>query len=292
MIKNLLARGGVSLDRLQNFSLVAERGGIAKAVGNNLSRQALVSRQIRELEDFFKVELTRRHGKGLEITEAGHELARVVRLAFAGLGDFQTRVAQAPVEVRLAAGNSVLEWLLIPRLARLEPELRGIQVRLFDLRNAETVGALREHAVDLGVVRNTITAPLKFRRLAEIGYRLYVPKSMARRGADASRYPLALSLGGEFYREATKLAAKAHVVLQVQWRCASFTQAARLVQEGVCAAILPELATPFVGDKAVAMELPWLSSYRRKIGFAWHPRQLEARPAVGKVLEMLGRVER
>ena len=37
MDRQLLALQGISLDRLQNFCLVAEKGGIAKAVGDDLS---------------------------------------------------------------------------------------------------------------------------------------------------------------------------------------------------------------------------------------------------------------
>jgi hypothetical protein len=34
-------------------------------------------------------------------------------------------------------------------------------------------------------------------------------------------------------------------------------------------------------------ELPWLNSYRRKIGFVWHQRLADARPAVAQVVEAL-----
>jgi DNA-binding transcriptional LysR family regulator len=288
MPTDLLALSGISLDRLQNFCLVEEKGGIARAVGDDLSRQALVSRQIRELEEFFGVELTRRRGKGIEVTEAGRELARLARTTFEGLGDFKTRAAGEPVTVRFAAGNSVVEWFLIPRIKKLGKGLADVRVELFDMRTTETVRAITEHTIDIGVVRDSaVSAPLKFRMAAEVGYRLFVPRGMAKRKQDLTTLPLALSLGGEFHAHAMKLAGKAKIDLNVRWRCASFTQAARLVEQGVCAAILPEIAIEFLDDTAAAMELPWLNSYRRKIGFVWHQRLADARPSVARVVELL-----
>ena len=279
---------GISLDRLLNFCLVAEKGGIARAVGDDLSRQALVSRQIRELEEFFCVELTRRRGKGMELTNAGLELARLVRVSFDGLGDFKARAAQEPVDLRFAAGNSVVEWFLIPRIRELGNALGEVRVQLFDMRTAETIRALTEHAVDIGVVRDSaVAAPLKFRAAGDFGYRLFVPKNLARRAQDVLTLPIAMSLGGEFYEQTMKLARKAGTDLNVSWRCSSFTQAARLVEHGICPAILPEFATDYLGDSALPVELPWLKSYRRKIGFVWHQRLSDTRPALARVLDAL-----
>lgn len=59
----------------QNF-FVSNIAGVAEG---DPSRQSLISRQIGELEAFFGTELARRKGKGLELTDAGLELARQVR---------------------------------------------------------------------------------------------------------------------------------------------------------------------------------------------------------------------
>jgi DNA-binding transcriptional LysR family regulator len=107
--QKMFSEGGLSLDRLRNFCLVAEKGGIARACEGDLSRQALISRQIRELEVFFGSELTRRKGKGIELTQAGEELARQVRLHLQGLADFKVACLGAPMEFRIGAGNSLLE---------------------------------------------------------------------------------------------------------------------------------------------------------------------------------------
>ena len=288
MFEDLLPRGGLSLDRLHSFCLVAEKGGIAKAVGNDLSRQALISRQIRELEEYFGIELTRRRGRGIEITEAGMDLARIARTTFEGLGDLRAKASGEPIDLRMASGNSVLEWFLIPEMKRIGNAAGGVRIELFDLRTDETVRGLIEHTVDIGIVRESaVVPPLKFRLSREVGYQLFIPKREARKWRDVSSVPLAMALGGEFCKRATTLAEKAGVHLNIRWRCTSFTQAARLVEEGLCAAILPEIAATRLQGCAVTLDLPWLTAYRRRIGYAWHQRLVEARPSVARLLALL-----
>ena len=89
MFNELLSEGGLSLDRLKNFCAIAEAGGIARIAGGDPAKQSLYSRQVRELEEFFGVELTRRRGKGIEITEQGMDLARQVRAHLAKPDRFQ-----------------------------------------------------------------------------------------------------------------------------------------------------------------------------------------------------------
>ena len=111
----LLSKGGLSLDRLHNFCRIAEAGSLSKAAGGDVAKLSLFSRQIRELEEFFGVELKRRHGKGILITDAGRRLAQLTRAHLLGLEDFQREASQMPKQLSIAAGNSVLEWALLAK---------------------------------------------------------------------------------------------------------------------------------------------------------------------------------
>ena len=107
---SLLSKGGLSLDRLHNFCLIAEAGGLTRAAGGDPGKLSLFSRQIRDLEEFFGVELKRRHGKGIVITDAGRRLAQLTRAHLLGLEDFQREARQLPMQLSIATGNSILEW--------------------------------------------------------------------------------------------------------------------------------------------------------------------------------------
>ena len=104
---DLLSTSGLSLDRLQSFCLVAEAGGVTKAAKGEAARQSQFSRQLKELEEFFGVELMRRSGRGVTLTEAGRRLHVLAREHFAALGDFKADCASEPARLTVAAGDSL-----------------------------------------------------------------------------------------------------------------------------------------------------------------------------------------
>ena len=59
----LFSKGGLSLDRLRNFVLISEAGGLSRAAGRDPTRMSLFSKQIKELESFFGTSLTIRQGR-------------------------------------------------------------------------------------------------------------------------------------------------------------------------------------------------------------------------------------
>ncbi len=85
----------------------------------------------------------------------------------------------------------------------------------------------------------------------------------------------AITSGGEFRRQLESAAIKGKVLLIPTHTCTNFTQAQRLVVEGLAAAVLPDLAR---FDAAVCRKLlPWMKGIHRAIGLAWYPRNFMAR---------------
>lgn len=286
MFENLLSVGGLSLDRLKNFVEVAEKGAIARVADGDPSRQSLISRQISELEAFFGTELTRRKGKGLELTEAGRELARQARLQFQGLADFKASCSGKPVEFRIASGNSVLEWLVAPDMRQIAASVPGSTFALLDWRTGDVVRGLLDHTVDFGIIRKSaLVKPLKFLPIGRISYKLFVPKTMEGTGKTSPSLPLAISVGGEFLQAIER--ANSGLLPNIRYRCTSFTQAAQLVRSGVAAAILPHTATASLSGQAVVKSLPWIKDISRDLGLAWHQRLIDVRPQADKLLGAL-----
>lgn len=286
MFEHLFSLGGLSIERLRNFVEVAERGAIARVADGDPSRQSLISRQIGELEAFFGVELTRRKGKGLELTEAGRELARQVRLQFQSLADFKSACARRPVEYRIATGNSVIEWLVAPRLGAIAATTPGTY-SLWDWRTGDIVRGLLDHTVDFGIIRKSaLVHPLRFHSLGNLTYRLFTPKKW-RGSGDHSSAPLAISIGGEFLGAFERAVAKMAVKPNIVFRCTGFTQAAQLVRSGAAAAILPHIAAPQLENVATVKNPAWLKPITRDLGLAWHQRVLEIRPGAEAVRSAL-----
>src|SRR5512143_1771352 len=89
MFEKLFAESGLSLDRLRALLEVAAGGSIVKAANGDPVRQSQYSRQIKELEDFFRIRLIERQGKGTRLTSHGKELARISRFFMLGLSNFK-----------------------------------------------------------------------------------------------------------------------------------------------------------------------------------------------------------
>jgi len=285
---SLLAEGGLSLDRLRNFCLIAEAGGITKAAGGDPAKQSLYSRQIKELETFFGVELKRRQGKGIALTDAGRQLAQLVRAQFAGLEDFHRCARALPNRLSIAAGNSILEWIVLPRIGSLRERLPDSIFEFRNQRTATIVSELMDMTCDVGIVRaDAVKPPLKSRRLMSVNYSLFVPTQLCKNLTDehlkerVATFPIATSVGGQFREQLETGAAKARWPLRICVSCSSFTQAARAVRSGTFAAVLPAIAaTDFVPERVREFPLSFLKRYAHPLSIAWNPRLLDIRPSL------------
>ena len=278
------------MERLGNFCAVADAGSIVGAVKGNAVRQSLISRQIRELESFFGVELIRRRGRGLELTEAGRELAAVGRENFKGLADYAARCRGAAWRVRIVASNSVAYWLLLPQLKTLENANENIRFEIHHEQTREIVTATREGIYDLAFVRQDALGPgLRHATLGEIGHSFLVPKALLRSKPKdivsvLGAVPLALPVGGMMRESLERIAEKACVRMNVAVGCSSYLQAAQVLQSGMCAAVLPDTAL-----SALKLErhhrLPLRDRY--VLCLAWSARNADTRPALADLIEHL-----
>ena len=139
--------------------------------------------------------------------------------------------------------------------------------------------------------------PLKFKRLLQLDYALFVPRRLAgsireeNLKAAMEQLPLATSIGGQYRQQLTTAAGKAGWPLRIELSCSSFTQAAQAVKTGAFAAALPSLAAAaFAPGEVDQFPLPFLKAYSRPICVAWNPRLTEVRPTVLKAISVLEQV--
>lgn len=289
MFWELLGKGGLSLDRLQSFCLVAQAGGVTKAAKGEANRQTLYSRQVKELEEFFGVELVRRKGRGIVLTGAGERLNVLARECFASLLDFKSECKGLPVEIVIGAGESIIDWVLVPRLADVRKQLPNVQIKFLNLESDEVVRGLAEGVIDFGIVRDdAIGKPLKAVSLGAMGYSLFVPEGL--QPVDVNNdlgvkllqtLPLATLEGeGSFRRELAAISRRHRLKLKIEVECASFPLVARAVRTGGLAAILPTVAAADLGSGVREVKLKALGSLERRICLAWNPRVLRIRNAL------------
>ena len=110
---------GFSLERLQLLCDVARLGGIRAAVGDDPVRQSLASRQLKELSEYANTKLTKRVGRGIEVTREGSELANIGNEFFSKMSAFLQRTHNRPIDFRLGVGDSIFQWQILPNMKQL-----------------------------------------------------------------------------------------------------------------------------------------------------------------------------
>ncbi|MFZ4595662.1 MAG: LysR family transcriptional regulator, partial [Verrucomicrobiaceae bacterium] len=121
MFETLINQTGISLERLAMLCEIAESGSIGAATAGNANRQSQFSRQLAELETFFGSELLDRRARPFRLNEAGRELAQLARMSLAGLEDFLARSKGARTRLVVGAGESLIQWLLLPAAIQAKP---------------------------------------------------------------------------------------------------------------------------------------------------------------------------
>ena len=272
MFDHLFTEHGLSLDRLRNFLMVVEKGSIAEAADREPSRQSLLSRQISDLALYFGVELTRRDGKGIQITDEGLELAEVARRCFDSLQDYKLRKAKQRPMLRIGAGFSTMQWLISPHLKDLSRFLDA-ELELVRMRSRDAAMMLRKGELDMVVVRADAISKddkqIQTAVLGECGYAWF--------GSKQKKLPVAIPSGGGQF-EITLVDAIGGANLEMI-RCGSQLQMASLVIDEQACAVLPEIASNAFRkmDWITQKPFPALKHYKRKWVLAASKRQLETR---------------
>jgi len=294
---SLLARGGLTLDRLASFLSVVDAGGITSAAEGDPVRQSQLSRQLKELEEFFGGTLIERRRGLFRLTAAGCELSEIARTTLTRLDDLERRGAGRPVEVHLGAGESVLVWMVLPRLGELLASEPAMVLTLHNLQSEEILKRLRDGRLDFGILRRTPTqAGLKSVALKPVEYALFAPRSLVskRQPIDPqellSKAPLALLEGNSELNQAlTDWAEAQGVNLQTRLRCTSLLQAAEAVKRLGMAAVLPTWAeSAFTAGTVVRLELPALQSLRAPLQLVWSKRQGAVRTFLARMAKAIG----
>lgn len=296
MFEKLFSERGLSLERLRVLVEVHDAGSIAQAAPGDPIRQSQYSRQLRELAEFFGCEVARRKGKLLKLTAEGTRLAELVRAQLRALDDFRADCAAEGIDYTIAAGDSIIHWLVIPRVGALAETTPGTRFATTNLRTNDIVQQLADGRVDFGIIRrDALVTGLKSASLGMWHYTLAAPVALIGKKAKPtpaevlSTLPLAAqTTDGQFAQRVRELAHSLGVELRPALACQSFPQTLAAVRSGKFIAILPALATGDLPPKSfVEIGGAPLRGLSRELVLAWNPRVVRVRPAAGKLLGKL-----
>lgn len=292
MYESLFSERGLSLDRLRVLIEVRDAGSIAQAVPGDLVRQSQYSRQLRELSEFFGCEVAQRRGKILKLTAQGERLAELAREHLRSLDDFRAECRDETVGFTIGAGDSLIQWLVIPRLAGVLDAFPGVRFSTSNLRTNEIVERLADCRLDFGIIRKNAVAPgLKSVSLGVVRYVALVPEPLARRKKKLTlrevlgELPLATqTTDGQFTAGLREVAQSLSITMAPALSCQSFPQTMAAVRSGRFASIVPEIATQDLAAGSVQrVSGEELRPLDREAMLAWNPRLVRVRPNAVRV---------
>lgn len=146
----------MELRHLRYFVMAAEEANISRAAARLNVSQPAVSRQIRDLEAEWDVELFTREPQGLRLTAAGEVAlaqARELLLRAQQLGDVLKPFSSAGRQVTIKVGfiPTALPGLLADGLKRLNESHPEICIQIMEMHPGEQIAALRAGDIDLAL---------------------------------------------------------------------------------------------------------------------------------------------
>jgi DNA-binding transcriptional LysR family regulator len=279
MYDSIFISRGLSLGRLKVLLEVDEAGSISGAAESNPVRQSQYSRQLKELESFFGCELTLRDGRYLRLTERGKKLALIARENLTGLSDFLADCEKQTTILRIGAGESIIRWLITPRLSSISKRLPTVSFDFRNIRSQEAITQLSQSQIDLAIVRAELVPDhLESRIITSLDYALYIPKSFAKKSTKRRTPPLhklteglplgRMESGG---RLATTLqAADTQIPVLLMDSLPSLCNA---IASGYCCGVLPTIAEKELPEKSFDIFFPpEVKKMSRKLALVWNNR--------------------
>ncbi len=277
MFEKLLAEGGLSLDRLKALLAVAAAGSIVKATAGDPVKQSQYSRQIKELENFFRTKLVERQGKGIRLTPNGKELARISRFFMLGLSNFQRGCLAEEQSFCIGASATFLNHFLLPQLSNESKLHDGTRYVVEAVGNDEVERRLHQLTLDFGITTAPeISRPLQMKELRKWRLHLWVPNVLYKNEKSViaalkeKRLPLVLAK-----KELEACGVDLFHDHEPRLVCESFLEALLAMEKGRLASVLPDFLTPGQNPKGFfRVRIRSLESQIFRFQLAWNPRLL------------------
>ena len=289
MFARLFAESGLSLERLRALVEVGAAGSIAQAAAGDPVRQSQYSRQIKELEDFFRAPLLERQGKGMRFTASGRELARISRFFLLGLSNFQRGCLAEERTYRIGGCATFLRSFVLPALAEERNRLPGIAYSVEALPDETVERRLHELTLDFGIVTKAdLSRPLQSKPLGSWQLQLWSAGGMEGRKATKlfreKRLPFVLP--AETPAPLNSVLAEHRPSLS----CDTFVEGHEILLGQSLAAVLPDFLVRREGSRGlvqIALSGGEKSRPRFSYRLAWNPRLLRLNPQAARRRDFL-----
>lgn len=284
---------GVTLDRLRTLTLIAQAGGVSKAAEGDPNRQSLYSRQMKELEEGLGVGLLDRSVVPVRLTPAGEEIEVLTRRYLDELGRIAIEASGGRPVVRIGAGESVIQWLLLPLLAPWAAA-GGPFFRFENLRAQHAEEGVRKGRLDAAVIGiKSPPADLEHASICRYGLELIYAKGLfpkkPTKWQELARKPLVILEGSSAVRRhLDELAGKMAEAPVISLECSSYPQVIQACLEGKLIGVVPNLVRASKLHPILeAVKMKELDRHQVDLVLLWNSESYRNRSATRAVVERL-----
>ena len=142
--------------RLKVFYTVAKRLSFTKAATDLFITQPAVTKHIKELEQYFKVQLFERKGNQINLTKQGHvmlhhteELFAIYRKMEFNLNNFSDSHKGL---LHLGASTTISQYVIPSTLAEFHKKYTDVEIKLLNGNTEQIEHALLNKDIDLGII--------------------------------------------------------------------------------------------------------------------------------------------
>jgi DNA-binding transcriptional LysR family regulator len=210
----------------------------------------------------------------------------------------QVRAADGAFVVSVAAAESVLRWVLFPKLADLTRVSPQVRFEFHNLRTDVVVGRVHDGTVHFGIVRDDAHLDgLDSHSVGEMRYALVVPRTILPQGRTEDIFLLkALPVGllasdGRLKQGIEDLARSQGFSLNVKLVADSFALLLDAAPRARCAVVLPSaLASELPAAQFAVVNPPEFSKLNRRLSLIANPGVMALRSGLRRVAENIKRV--
>lgn len=257
----------INLKLLRTFESVARLRSFTRAAAELQRAQATVSSQVSVLAAQLGVLLLERSSRHVALTEAGEALAVALVPAFqpieAGLANARGTLDRRRGRIVIACVPSLASVLLPAMLADYRRRDRKTRIDVEELTSGEILHAVITDTIDFGIgpVTSGATAEIGFTAAVEEPLCVLMPASQVTEGATELPFNtlaalLLITLSVLLQRQLQSAADASSGTLSSQSEVRHVQTAIGMVQAGVGAAIVPQLALPrTIGEGLCALPI-------------------------------------
>jgi hypothetical protein len=211
------------------------------------------------------------------------------------LEDFKERCSGELGSYTIGAGESIIQWKLIPMLNEIKESFEKADVVFKNLRSSDIIGGINKGTIDFGIIRKS-ALPSNFDSVSigRLKFAFFYPfESNVTKNDEAellSHFPLAIMEGvGSYQTFLDGLPAKHGIIIRKSVSCSSFPMMAKTLNVLNIAAILPNIARQELNKAQFDMlELESLRALERDLCVCWSSRLANMNPMLTELGTGLG----